>query len=136
MADLKAVREAVADALDSIDGLHSHARVPAQIHTPCAIVEPSEVDFRTSMQRGHDKIDLTVRVLLGTASHEAAQLARDEFLDAGSARDVKDAIESHDALRDGTAAFDVFVARARKFDAWTFSGVVYLGVEFLTEVYA
>lgn len=132
---LATAREAVADALNTIAGLTGHARVPGQIHTPCAIVEPGEVDWRTAQQRGHDKWDLTIRVLLGTVSSEASQQTRDEFFDRGGTKDIKDAVESHVPLRDGTAAQDVFVARARKFDAWVFAGTTYLGVEFLTEVY-
>lgn len=132
---LSDAREAIAAALNTIDGLTGHPRVPGIIHTPCAIVEPGEVDWRTAQQRGHDKWDLLIRVLLGTASNEAGQLARDEFFDRGQPMDIKDAVESHVPLRDGTAAQDVFVARARKFDAWTFQRVDYLGVEFLVEVY-
>jgi hypothetical protein len=132
---LSTAREAMADAINTINGLKAHPRVPGQVHTPCAIVEPGEVDWRTAQQRGHDKWDILIRVLLGTVSNEAAQLARDEFFDRGGPKDIKDAIEAHVPLRDGTAAQDVFVAQARKFDAWTYAGVTYLGVEFLTEVY-
>lgn len=132
---LGTAREAVAAAVDTIEGLSGHARVPGIIHTPCAIVEPNEVDWRTAQQRGHDKWEFLIRVLLGTASNEASQLARDEFFDRGAAKDIKDVIESHVPLRDGTAAQDVFVARAHKFDAWVYAGVTYLGVEFVVEVY-
>lgn len=136
MSNLAAVREAVADALNTVPGLNGYPRVPGQLSTPCAIVEPAEIDWSTAMQRGHDKVELVIRVLLGTALTEAAQLARDEFFDAGQPKDIKDAVESHVPLRDGSAAHDVFVARARKFDAWTYAGIAYLGVEFVVDVYA
>lgn len=134
MADLALLRTEIAAAVNTIDGLTAAARVPGQVHPPMAVVEPGEVDFTGAMQRGHDKWDMLVRVLIGTASNEAAQIARDEFF--GTAKDIKDAIESHVPLRDGTAAQDVFVKSARKFDAWTYAGVAYLGVEFLVEAYA
>lgn len=135
MAGLAEVRQAVADALNTIDGLRATA-VLEQMQPPMAVVEPDRVDWRTAMQRGHDAWTLLVRVLLGMASQRAAELARNEFFDAGGPRDVKDVIEAHVPLRDATVAHDVFVAEARRFDAWEFSGVTYLGVEFVVEVYA
>ena len=131
---LAGAREAIAGAI-KVTGLNAYPRPGGQITPPCALVEPGEVDFRTALARGHDKWDLYVRVLLGTASAEAAQTARDDFFDRGSPVDIKNAIEDEVSLRDGTKAQDVFVASARKFDAWIYSGVTYLGVEFLVEVY-
>ena len=108
--------------------------IEARARSALGMIEPGEVDFRTSMQRGHDKWEMWVRVLIGTAFNEAAHKQRDEFF--GGVKDLKDAIESHVPLRDGTAAQDVFVSRARKFDAWTYQGTAYLGVEFTVDVYA
>ena len=135
MADLAALRDAIGDALATIPSIQVQRRPGGTVHTPAAIVEPGEVNWRgTAMQRGHEKWDMLVRCLVGTAFNEAAQVARDEFF--GGAKDIKDAIESHVPLRDGTAAHDVFVVAARKFDAWTYQGTAYLGVEFNVEVYA
>lgn len=133
MADLAALRAAVADALSTVDGLTGHATNPGQLHAPCALVEPQDVDFTGAMMRGHDKWTFLVRVLCGSASNEAGQLARDAYF--GTAKDIKDAIEGHLPLR-GEIAQDVLVRGARKFDAWEYSGVVYVGVEFVVEVYA
>lgn len=133
MADLSAVRREVAQALDSVPGLRAWAQVPDQIHPPVAIVEPDSVDFRTAFKRGHDQWTLNVFVLIGTSSSRAAQIRRDEFFNAGGARDVKDAIEAHDY---GDAVQDLFVAEARGFNAYEFAGTTYLGVLFVLEVYA
>jgi hypothetical protein len=138
MADLTAIRDAVGDALEAAftgaNKIQVQRRPGAQVTTPCAVVEPDEVDFTKAMQRGTEKWDLLVRVLLGLVSNEAAQLARDAFF--GGVHDIKDAIEAHVPLQDGTAAQDVIVTNARKFDAWTYQGTQYLGVEFAVEVYA
>lgn len=112
----------------------AHPDNPRQIHAPCAIVDVQDVDFRTAMQRGHEKWTLLVRYLCGTASLDAANTERDRVF--GGSKDIKDAIEGHVPLRDGTAAHDVFVAEARRFDAWEYAGVTYLGVEFVVDVYA
>lgn len=135
MASLGEVRQAIADALNTIDGLRATATLE-QVQAPMAVVEPDRVDWRTAFQRGHDTWTILVRILIGTAANRAAEIARNEFFDAGGPKDVKDAIEGHVPLRDGTVAQDVFVAEARKFDTWEFSGVAYLGVEVVVDVYA
>lgn len=133
--DLATVRNAVGDALEAaLEGVQVQRRPGAQVHAPAVLIEPGEVDWQTSMQRGHDKWELLVRVLIGTAFNEGAHIQRDDFF--GGLRDIKDAIEGHVPLRDGTAAQDVFVKRARKFDAWTYQGTAYLGVEVTVDVYA
>lgn len=138
MADLEAIRDALGDAVETLSTasavLTVQRRPGAQVHAPAVIIEPGEVDWRTSMQRGHDKWEMLLRILIGTAFTEAAHVERDAFF--GGVRDIKDAIESHVPLRDGTAAQDVFVTRARKFDAWTYQGTSYLGVEVAVDVYA
>ena len=127
MADLSAIRDALGDAVDSLgDAALRCSGAPAGSRPrPCVVIEPGECDWRTSMQRGHEKWDCSIRVLLGSTLNEAAHRERDQFF--GGVRDLKDAIEGHVPLRDGTAAEDVFVARARKFDAWTYQGTTYLG---------
>lgn len=135
MADLAAIRDAIGDAIEAaFTDLNVQRRPGAQVHTPAVVVEPGEVDFARAMQRGHEKWELLLRVLIGAAFNEAAHLARDEFF--GGVHDIKDAVEAHAPLRDGTAAQDVLVRTARKFDAWTYQGVAYLGVEFAIDVYA
>lgn len=138
MADLSAIRVALGDAIEATDrgaGTLTVQRFPgAMVHAPCVVIEPGEVDWRTSMQRGHEKWEMLVRVLVSTTFGEAAHRNRDEFF--GGVRDLKDAIESHVPLRDGTVAHDVFVRTARKFDAWVYQGTSYLGVEIAVDVYA
>lgn len=133
MADLAAIRKELAEAMKA-QGLRAYADNPAQLHAPAAIVEPDNVDFRGAMQRGTEQWRFLIRYLCGTASVRAAEQERDKVF--GGVKDIKDAIESHIPLRDGTAADDVFVAEARRFDSWEYAGVVYLGVEFQVEVYA
>lgn len=134
MADLAAVRQGIADAINALDGVTAYPRTPGTIHTPCVIVDTEEIDWRTAMGRGHDKITCLARVLIGMSSGEAAQVERDAYF--GGVRDIKDAVESHVPLSDGTVAQGVFVSTARKFDSWQLADQLYLGVEILMEVYA
>lgn len=134
MADLKAIRDALGDAIETLDGLQVQRRPGGIVNPPSVVIEPGEVDFAQSMRRGTEKWDMLARVLIGTTFNEAAQTQRDAFF--GGAHDLKDAIESHVPLQDGTAAQGVFVRAARKFDAWQYQGASYLGVEFSIDVYA
>lgn len=134
MADLAAVKQGIADAINTLDGVTAYARQPGIINAPCVLIDTEEIDWRTAMQRGHDKFTIVARVLIALANQEGAQIERDKFF--GGVKDIKDAVESHVPLRDGTVAQDVFVATARKFDAWELSATLYLGVEIVMEVYA
>lgn len=138
MADITAIRDALGDAVETLSTTTNPLAVQrfpgGQVHTPCVVIEPGEVDFSGSMQRGTEKWEFWVRILVSTAFGEGAHRDRDKFF--GGVFDVKDAIESHVPLRDGSVAHDVFVHRARKFDAWTYQGVAYLGVEVTVDVYA
>lgn len=137
MADLAAIRQAIADSLVTADPettIKAHARYPDQFHAPAAIVDVDDVDFKGAMQRGLEKWNILVRYLVSTTNIRGAETKRDEVF--GGVKDIKDRIEAHVPLRDGTVAHDVYVSGARRFDAWEYAGSSYLGVEFVVEVYA
>jgi hypothetical protein len=133
MADLAAVRDAVAESMAGLD-VTVHPRLPDQLQTPCIVIEVDGVDWATAMGRGHELWTLLLRVLVGTVNNTAAQEARDEYF--GGVRDVKAAVESYAPLKDGTAAASVWCREARKFDGWEYAGIGYLGVEIVVEIRA
>jgi hypothetical protein len=133
MADLAAVRDAVADSMAGLD-VTVHPRLPDQLQTPCIVVEVDGVDWATAMGRGHELWTLLLRVLVGTVNNTAAQEARDEYF--GGVRDVKDAVESYAPLKNGTAAASAWCRNAQKFDGWEYAGIGYLGVEIVVEIRA
>lgn len=135
MADLQAVLDEIGVALNStISNLQVLTNPQEMITPPTAQIEATAVDWGEAMNRGHEHWDVTVRVLVASASEQAAHLELYKYF--GQAKDIKDAIESHIPLRDGTAAEDVFVRRASNFGLYQVSGVGYRGVEFSLEVYA
>lgn len=128
MADLAAIRQQLADAMNTLPDIRAWPYIPDQIQTPTVIVEPDFVDWSEgAFARGAEPWSFLVRVLLSLAGgNVTAQKERDTYL--GGLHDVKDAIQ--------TAMPNAFVSSARKFDAWEYAGVQYLGVEVVVDVIA
>jgi hypothetical protein len=133
MAELSKILDEMKIALETIDGLNVY-KVTENISTPAAQIEPSKVSFDGAMKRGHERWEFIVRVLVSQASALAAQ--EEVFKYFGQAKDIKDAIESHIGLRDGSVSHDVFVRGAEDFGVWETAGVAYRGVQFRVEVHA
>jgi hypothetical protein len=133
MADLAAIRDAVAESMAALD-VNVWSHLPDQLQAPCIIVDVEGVDWATAMGRGHEAWTLLLRVLVGTVSNTAAQTERDTYF--GGYRDVKDAVESYAPLKDGTKAAGAWCREARKFDGWEYAGIGYLGVEIVLEIRA
>jgi hypothetical protein len=127
MADLAALRNQLADAMSVLPDVNVSAYLPDQLQTPAVVVEPDTVDWsQGAFARGAEPWTFSVKVLLALVNNSAAQVARDEYL--GGARDIKAAIE--------TRIPGAFVTAARRFDAYDYAGITYLGVEFVVNVYA
>lgn len=128
MADLAALRQQIADAINTLPDMRAWPYIPDQIQPPVVIVEPDSVDWsQGAFARGAEPWTFLVRILLGLAGgNVAAQKNRDEYL--GGSHDIKDAIEANIPT--------AFVERAQKFDAWTYAENEYLGVEFPVYVVA
>jgi len=127
MADLAAIRQQIADAMNTLPEMRATPYIPDQVQPPAVIVEPDYVDWDAGgMARGAEHWYFLIRVLIGLANNTAAQKNRDEYL--GGGRDIKDAVQA--------AMPNSSVSSARKFDAWTYAGVDYLGVEFAVLVIA
>jgi hypothetical protein len=133
MADLEAIRDAVAESLAGLD-VNVHSHLPDQLQAPCIVVDIEGVDWATAMGRGHEAWTLLLRVLVGTVNNTAAQIDRDTYF--GGFRDIKDAVESYAPLKDGTAAANAWCRNAQKFDGWEYAGIGYLGVEIVVEIRA
>ena len=127
MADLAAIRQQIADAMNVLPEMRAWPYIPDQIQPPTALVEPDYVDWDAgAYARGAEHWYFLIRVLIGLTNNTAAQKERDTFL--GGSRDIKDAVQA--------AMPNSSVSSARKFDAWTYAGVDYLGVEFAVLVIA
>ena len=126
MADLAAIRETLADALNTLPDMNAYPRKPGTINPPCWIVEPALVSWETSMGRGVEQWSFDLWGLCGLASSEAAELQLEKWF--GGIQDVKDAIQS--------APLQVFARQAERFDGIQIGQVTYLAVKVQTEVLA
>lgn len=126
MADLAAIRQTLADALNTLPDMNALPRRPGQINPPCWIVEPALVSWETSMARGVEQWTFDLWGLCGLAASEGADLQLEKWF--GGIQDVKDAIQA--------APLQVFARQAERFDGIQIGNVVYLAVKVQTEVLA
>jgi hypothetical protein len=136
MANLQKITQSIADAINGLaGGVRAWGYPPDQIQPPSVVIEADRVEWaNTAMGRGHENWTLLARVLIAPINNRAAQLERMSYF--GGVNDIKDVVDSWPPLNDGTVAESVLVREARKFDAWEYSGVLYVGVEILIEVMA
>jgi hypothetical protein len=122
------IRAAIAAAVSGKGdpALHAYDYPPASLVTPCAVVEPEEVDFR-AIQRGSETWTLSVFVLVVPVSAENATRQTDKFFDR-SANDLKDAIEAVDIA-------DIEVTGADRWGEYPVAGQMYQGFRLVCEVF-
>jgi hypothetical protein len=108
--DITAVRQALAANLSTMLGTQVSPRMLVNPTPPAAHVFPAETDFDQTFGRGQDFQVLTVQVLVGTVSSEAAQDQLDAYLSGSGPQSVKHAVESDRTL--GGACSDLVVASA------------------------
>jgi hypothetical protein len=137
MADLEAICNEIKTALrDNLSEFHVYTAEVEQITTPAIQIDPNEIDYSdsASMGRGLEKWDITIRVLLTTVTERSSKVAMWQFF--GQANDIKNVIESHVPLQDGSVGHAVYVRRAGSFGIWDYNGNSYRGGEFNVDVYA
>ncbi len=131
MANLESLTTSIAQALKLIPDLHVY-QFPQTPTTPAAQIVPQKVDFSGAMGRGHEEWEVLVRILVSAANPEAAEMELYKYF--GKAKDIKDAIENHTPLMDGSVADAVFVRMAEDYGRlYDIGGIGYRGIEFLVE---
>ena len=139
MGDVSAVRAALATQLATITGLRSTAFMPDKVSVPQAVVGDVDITFDKTMGRGHDQLDIKIRVYASRASDRAGQLTLDGYLKGSGATSIKAALEAgrgapgSPAL--GGAAEDLIVTGVSGYGVYTVADVQYLGAEFAVTVY-
>jgi hypothetical protein len=100
VSGLAELRQTIADAIKGVGDppLTGYAYPPADVVTPCGIVDPDEVDWASApatFRRGTEEWTLSVFVLIAPADAEMATKQTDRFFDQ-SGNDLKNAIEEAD----------------------------------------
>jgi len=128
--NLADVMQAVADRLDTITGLRCFGYPADKITPPAAVVTyPESYDYDSTYNRGMDRMELPVVVLVGKTSDRATRANLARYADGSGAASVKAIVES------GTyTAFDTVRVVRVVFDVVTIAGSAYLAATFTLDI--
>lgn len=130
---LAAIREGMAENLQTIAGIRVYEEVPDSPALPCAVIQLDTVNYDVAFQRGATEYGFIVNLVVTRTTVRRAQRKLDEFIDDG-ARSIKTAIESDSTL--GGSAFDTRVVEVRNIAPVTIGEIEYMAVEFAVTVFA
>lgn len=131
------VRQRLAEACQTIEGLNCHGFVPDAVTVPCLFAAETEVTFdRHSFNGKGDEAIVTMRVLTSKADDKGGQADLDAYLGRGE-RSIKLAIEAArgapgEAALSG-ACDDLRVTRVQGYRLYEHNGIDYYGAEILVQ---
>lgn len=132
MADLEAIHDGLATALDTISGLRICS--VDKISPPAAVVGEVEIEFDLAMGRGLDEMTWRVRVYASRADDRSGLTKLNGYLAGSGSSSVKAALESDRTL--GGVCQMLRVERVDGYGVYEVAGMQYLGAEFTVRVYA
>jgi len=128
MANLTALRDALASNLSSIVGLRVSSFIPDNPNPPLAVVSPSNIEYHRAFANGFNTYNFTISVFVGRVSERVAQNSLDAYCDSSGSLSIKSAIESDRTL--SGLAFDVVVSNMRNYGSVIIGDNTYLTAEF------
>lgn len=134
MAELSAIRTALAEKIGSIIGLRTAATVPDQVNPPIAVIIPERVTYDEAYARGLVVYTFIVQVVVGKVSERTAQNRLDGFVNPTGATSIKAAIEADKSL--GGVVFDSRVTEMTTYTVVQIGDIAYLSCEFRVTVLA
>lgn len=129
---VRQIREGMATRLATIADLRVHDHVPGQFSPPAAIVGMPTRVAQETLQRGTDRWELTVWVVVARQADRQSEKHLEAFLDPTGARSVRAAVYGDTKL--GGAVNDVYETTAEPTDFVFGTGsneVRYIGLEFV-----
>lgn len=128
--DLAQVMQQIADRLDTIDGLRTHAHPMGSVTPPAAIVSyPEVIDYDQTYQRGEDHLTLPLVVVVGRPYDRGTRDALAPYVNGSGPSSVKAVLEAGDF----TAFATVEVQRC-EFDVLSIGGVDYMAALFTLDI--
>lgn len=136
MSTVAELREGLAVRLRTINGLASTATAPANAQPPFAYVLPGTpfIEWDESFNRGLDKYNFTVRIIVGAVDQQGSQLLLDAYLNPDGTSSVKAALNADRTL--GGKAFDLRASTVSAYGVFMENEAHYLGCEIAVVVYA
>jgi|SRR5215471_14857917 len=109
MADLGAIRQGMANALEAITDVQVSPVLLADPTPPLLQVYPAEVTFDGAANRGMDEFEFVVEAVMPFSTDIGSQVELDKLMAGSGPRSVKQALEADDSL--GGTCQDVQVTR-------------------------
>jgi len=123
-----AIRQELANAIGTIDGLRSSPIVPPSFNSPVAVVGSPSIAYDITTQRGCDELTFIVTLYVSVTDWRSSQLLMDSFLNSDGASSVKAAVE--------TIGYHVRLAFASEAKQEFIGDVLYLSVELTVQYLA
>jgi hypothetical protein len=134
MAEMSAIRTALANKIGTISGLRTAATVPDQVNPPIAVIIPERVTYDEAYARGLVVYTFIVQVVVGKVSERSAQNRLDGFVNPTGTTSIKAAIEADKSL--GGVVFDSRVTEMTTYTVVQIGDIAYLSCEFRVTVLA
>lgn len=134
MAEMSAIRTALATKIGNISGLRTAATVPDQVNPPIAVIIPERVTYDEAYAKGLVVYTFIVQVVVGKVSERSAQNRLDGFVNPTGATSIKAAIEADKSL--GGVVFDSRVTEMTTYTVVQIGDIAYLSCEFRVTVLA
>jgi len=127
---VKGLRQAIAQNINTITGLHTAFRVPETIASPpLAVVMPPSIEYDKSFGRGLDQYEMKVIVFVGRFDSKSAEDLLDGYANGIGSTSIKRAIESTPMLTSN--AFDLRVTSMREVGPVVVGDLTYLAATFI-----
>ncbi len=134
MASIRAMRQAIADNLSTVDGLRTAAIIPEDPKPPVAVVIFDRIEYDSSFGRALDMYLFKVVLVLGRVNTRGTEEALDGYLSGSGSTSLKAAIESDRSL--GGEIQDLRVTSGENVRELVVADITYVAADFLITVYA
>lgn len=131
MADITALRNALATNLATISGLRTAAEIPDNPSPPIAIVALENIDYDQAFKNALSIYNFNIMVIVGRAAEREAQRRLNTYCAASG---VKSAVESDKSLSGN--AYDCRVTGVTSIGSLQLNDQTYLAADFQVAVYA
>ena len=131
MADITALRNALATNLATISGLRTAAEIPDNPSPPIAIVALENIDYDQAFKNALSIYNFNIMIIVGRAAEREAQRRLNTYCAASG---VKSAVESDKSLSGN--AYDCRVTGVTSIGSLQLNDQTYLAADFQVAVYA
>jgi hypothetical protein len=128
------IRDALAVAVKTINGMRAAEHMPEQINPPMVVIQLDRLDFHGAMQGGLRTFQFLLIAIVGRMGERASQDLLDRVTDFDGPDSIRQAVEADPTL--GGVVWACKVTGARSIRPINIGDAAYLGVEFEVEVQA